>query len=128
MEEFGYDGKTKPLASNGETELHQDDEWEKEHVPRSEANEFRGAVARINGLCQDSPELMYPAKELRTKMSNPVVGAWERLKRVARFVKGRKSVIWDFPWQDECLEVNVHADSDRGGRRGSRKSHQAVLL
>ena len=128
MERFGYDEKTKPLTSNGDTELHQDEEWESEHVTRSEATEFRGAVARVNFLSQDSPELMYPAKELSTEMANPIIGAWKRLKRVARFVKARKSVIWDFPWQDDCYEVNVYADSDWGGRRGSRKSTSGGLV
>ena len=61
-------------------------------------------------------------------MANPVIGAWKRLKRVTRFVKARKSVIWDFPWQDECVEVHVYADSDWGGRRGSRKSTSGGLV
>ena len=82
----------------------------------------------MNFLSQDSPELMYPAKELSKEMANPVIGAWKRLKRVARFVKARKSVIRDFPWQDECVEVNVYADSDWGGRRGSRKSSSGGLF
>ena len=77
MDKFGYDETTKPLTSNGDTELHQDDEEEKECVTRSEAIEFRGAVARVNFLSQDSPELMYPAKELSTEMANPVIGAWK---------------------------------------------------
>ena len=128
MEKFGYDEKTKPLTSNGDTELHQDDEEEQQLVTKSEATEFRGAVARVNFLSQDSPELMYPSKELSTEMANPVNGAWKRLKRNARFVKARKSVIWDYPWQDECKEVHVYADSDWGGRRGSRKSTSGGLV
>ena len=128
MEKFGYDEKTKPLTSNGDTETHHDDDEEKQLVTRSEATEFRGAVARVIFLSQDSPELMYPANELSTEMANPVIGAWKRLKRNARFVKARKSVIWDFPWQDECKEVNVYADSDWGGRGGSRKSTSGGLV
>ena len=61
-------------------------------------------------------------------MANPVIGAWKRLKRNARFIKARESVIWDFPWQDECQEVQVYADSDWGGRRGSRKSTSGGLV
>ena len=56
IERFGYDEKTKPLTSNGDTKLHQDDEWEKEHVSRIEGTEFRGVVARVNFLSQDSLE------------------------------------------------------------------------
>ena len=33
-----------------------------------------------------------------------------------------------FPWQDECKEVNVYADSDWGGRRGGRKSTSGGLV
>ena len=73
MEKFGYDEKTKPLNHNGENADHQDEEeWEKEKLGREESTEFRGAAARLNFLSQDSPELMYPAKEISTEMANPV--------------------------------------------------------
>ena len=128
VERFGYEERTKPLSSNGDPVNHQDEEWEKELVTKAEGTEFRAAAARLNFLSQDSPELMYPAKELSQEMANPVIGSWKRLKKIARFVKGRESVIWDFPWQDECREVNVYADSDWGGRRGSRKSTSGGLV
>ena len=36
--------------------------------------------------------------------------------------------MWEFPWQDECLELKSYADSDWGGRRGSRKSTSGGLV
>ena len=71
---------------------------------------------------------MYPAKEVSQEMASPVKGAWKRLKKVSRFLRGRKAVIWEFPWQDDSQEVHVYADSDWGGRRGSRKSTSGGLL
>lgn len=95
---------------------------------KAEATEFRGAAARFNFLSQDSPELVYPAKEVSKEMANPVRGGWKRLKKFSRFLKGRESVIWDFPWQDECYEVHTYGDSDWGGWRGSRKSTSGGLV
>ena len=128
MEKFGYDEKTKPLNHNGETADHQDEDWEGEKLGREEATEFRGAAARLNFLSQDSPELMYPAKEISTEMANPVRGGWKRFKKTSRFLRGREAVIWEFPWQDECKEVHAYGDSDWGGRRGSRKSTSGGLV
>ena len=128
MERFGYDEKTKPLNCNGESADHQDEEWEEEKLGKEESTEFRGAAARLNFLSQDSPELMYPAKEISTEMANPVKGGWKRLKKVSRFLKARESVVWEFPWQDECVELHTYGDSDWGGRRGSRKSTSGGLV
>ena len=128
MERFGYDDNTKPLNCNGDNAEHQDDEADLVKLVKEEATEFRGAAARLNFLSQDSPELMYPAKEISQEMANPVKGGWKRLKKVSRFLWGRESVIWEFPWQDEVTELHAYADSDWGGRRGSRKSTSGGLV
>ena len=36
--------------------------------------------------------------------------------------------MWEFPWQDDFPEVHAYADSDWGGRRGSRKSTSGGFL
>ena len=128
MEKFGYNSKTKSLNHNGDNEDHQDEEWEEEPLAPAEATEFRSSAARLNFLSQDSPELMYPAKEVSSEMATPIRGGWKRLKKVTRFVKSRRAVVWEFPWQDECLELEAYADSDWGGRRGSRKSTSGGLV
>jgi hypothetical protein len=122
MDRFGFDKKTKSLDQNGDNEVHQDEEWEQEPLDTGESTEFTAAAARLNFLSQDSPELQYPAKEVSTEMATPRIGAWKRMKRVSRFLLGREAVIWEYPWQDEGHEAETYADSDWGGRRGSRKS------
>ena len=39
----------------------------------------------------------------------PVLGSWKRLEKVSRFVKSRRAVVWDHPWQDELNRVEVTA-------------------
>ena len=74
MERFGYDDNTKPLNCNGDNAEHQDDEADLVKLVKEEALEFRGAASRLNFLSQDSPELMYPAKEISQEMANPDKG------------------------------------------------------
>ena len=97
MEKFGYNSKTKSLNHNGDNDDHQDEEWEEEPLEPAEATEFRSSAARLNFLSQDSPELMYPAKEVSSEMAAPIRGGWKRLKKVTRFVKSRRAVVWEFP-------------------------------
>jgi hypothetical protein len=101
-----------------------------EAVDRLEAKELRASAARLNFLGQDSPEMQYPAKEVSKDMAVPKRGSWKKLKKVIRFLAGREKVIWTYPWQDDGADLDVYADSDWGGRAGSRKSTSggAVLL
>ena len=130
MEKFGMEQGAKVLTMNGEFEEAKDEDWELEAVDRLEAKDFRASAARSSFLGQDSPEMQYPAKEVSKDMAEPKRGSWKRLKIVIRFVAGREKVVWTYPWQDEGADLDVYADSDWGGRAGSRKSTSggAVLL
>jgi len=128
MEKFGYGVNTKALNCNGDNATHDDDEEEATLLNKAESTEFRSAAARLNFLSQDSPDLMYPAKEVSQEMANPVLGSWKRLKKASRFAKSREAVVWNYPWQDEINKVEVYSDSDWGGRRGSRKSTSGGCL
>ena len=108
--------------------MHKDEEWEEELLPSEEATEFRASAARLNFLSQDSPELQYPAKEVSQEMATTKIGAWKRVKRVSRFLLGREAVVWEYPWQDEGHDLETFADSDWGGRTGSRKSTSGGLI
>ena len=78
----------------------------------------------------NSPELQFPAKELSKEISRPSVGSWRRLKKVVRFLVGRRRVVWEFAFQEEVGSVRVFADSDFGGDQVSRKSSSggAIML
>ena len=93
-----------------------------EDLPNQEATEFRSVVARMNFLSLDCPELQFPVKGCSREMSNPKEGSWRGAKKIARFLVGRKAVIWKFGWQDEVSESVVLTDSDWGGNIKDRKS------
>ena len=89
-----------------------------------EAKEFRAAVARLNYLGEDSPDVQFPAKVLLSEMANPTTASWRRVKKVVLFLVGRKRVVWRFPWQsvEEAAQLKVITDSDWSVDKTSRKS------
>ena len=130
LEHFGLDETSRALAANGEQHTGDETDAHDDLLPRAEATLFRACVARLNFLGQDSPDLQFPAKELSKDMSRPTVQSWHRLKKAVRFLIGRKSVVWEYAWQEEVGAVSVFADSDWGGDRRSRKSTSggAIML
>ena len=119
-EYFGFTDGSCSAACNGD---HLKEEPEDDHeMDAGEAREFRGLVARLNYLAQDSPDLQYPAKEISKHMARPHRGAWRQLKKTVRYLLGRSAVVWRYMWQDEATFMTVKTDSDWGGSRGDRRS------
>ena len=54
----------------------------------------RALVARANYISQDRTDIMYATKELSRGMSRPTVGNLKSLKRLARYLKGKKAQSW----------------------------------
>ena len=107
---------------NGSRSVTEETEEEEGGMEKSQATEFRGMVARMNYLAQDSPDLQYPFKEVSRELARPKVGAWRKLKKMARYMLGRKAVLWQYRWQDEAEYLEAKLDSDWGGNREDRKS------
>ena len=89
---------------------------------------FRAVAARINFLAQDRHELLYPAKEVCRSMSKPTVGAWMRLKRIGRYLRGCPRLVQRFDYQELPMHFKVYADSDWAGCRTTRKSTSGGCL
>merc|ERR1711884_197451 len=60
---------------------------------------YRAITARANYLSPDRPDIAFVVKELARSMSSPTAGDWERMKRLARYLKGRSRVVKKFAWQ-----------------------------
>ena len=119
MDMFGFEGFEeggKGLVHNGDKE-EREEEWELEDMGREEAKEYRGVAARLNFLSLDCPDLQFPIKDAQRDMGSPKRGSWKRIKKIARYLVGRKKVVWDFKWQEEPGLSYVGADSDWGGIR-----------
>ena len=98
MEKCEFEEDSRTLVNNGAKE---DEEQDGEVVPMgpTEATEFRAIVARLSFLGQACPDLQYVVKECSREMAKPTVGPWRRLKEIARYLVGRKSLIWRYDWQ-----------------------------
>ena len=68
------------------------DEIEDELSP-AEATRFRAIGARCNYLQPDRPDIQYAVKEVCRMMSKPTARAWEMLKRIGLYLKGRPRLI-----------------------------------
>ena len=112
MEHFGFEEGAKGAGVNGDKERKEEEDDEDE-MDKEEAKKFRGMVARINYVAQDSPDLQYPAKELSREMAKPKKGAWRRLKKVVRYLNGRQAVVWRYRYvPGRSGRDTVRADSD----------------
>jgi hypothetical protein len=101
----------------------EDQEPEEEpELPAAEATLFRGIAARCNYLQPDRPDIQFAVKECCRLMSRPTARAWEMLKRVGRYLKGRPRLVWKFDWQSSIDVLDIHSDANWAGCRVSRKS------
>ena len=99
MEAFGLNEGSSGGACNGGREVNEE-VGDDEEMSSAEATEFRGLVARLNFLAQDSPDLQYPAKEVSKDMAKPMWGSWKKLKKVVRYLVAGRTVEWRYGWQE----------------------------
>ena len=76
---------------------------------------FRGVCMRLAYMAVDFPHPLFSTKEASRCMSSPTSGAWARLKRVGRFLKGHPRCIQKFPRQGAVKEFRMMVDSDHAG-------------
>ena len=101
LQKLGFDEKTKVMTVNGEKNKEEKDreEYDDREVYGEEATGFRAIAARLNLLAMDSPDIMYPVKEICREMSKPKRKSWKAIKRLARYMLGRRAVVWRYEWQ-----------------------------
>ena len=133
LEHFGFNDETKALSKNGyKDEVEAEGELENEYLQKAEDFGFRALAARANYMAADVPNIQYPTKEVCRDMSKPSVEAYERIKKLARYLLSFTEVRFDYEFQDEneAAKLRVFTDSDWAGCRKSRKSTSggAILL
>ena len=124
LQKLGFDEKTKVLTVNGEKNKEEKDreEYDDREVYGEEATSFRAIAARLNFLAMDSPDIMYPVKEICREMTKPKRKSWKAIKRLARYMLGRRAAVWRYEWQAHQEVLRVYADSDWAGCSRTRKS------
>ena len=97
-------------------------EGDHEELSAEEATKFRAITARINFLAQDRPELLYATTEACRHMAKPTVGAWEKVKRLGKYLARHRRAVQKFRHQDLPHRFDVFCDSNWAEGKGSRKS------
>ena len=87
-----------------------------------DATKYRALVARCNYLSPDRRDIAFSVKELARAMSAPTQGDWQRLKRFARYIKGKPRMVVHYKWQEAQPIVTTYSDADWAGCRDTRKS------
>ena len=72
---------------------------EEKDLEQHEHTTYRGNGARCNYLGPDRPDIQYSAKEICQWMSSPTTLGQDALKRLCRFLVGRKRLVFKYPWQ-----------------------------
>ena len=90
--------------------------------------EYRSLAARGNYLAFDRPDISYAVKELSRDMSRPTTASWERLKRLARYLRAKPRLVWDFPWQQQVDVLDTYTDANWAGCRESRRSTSGGVI
>ena len=98
-----------------------EDEDEEELLSPIEATAFRTIAARCNYLQPDRSDIHYAFKEVCRRMSKPTPKAWEMLKRIGRYLKGKPRQVWRYDRQQEQAVIEVHADANWAVCRRPRK-------
>jgi hypothetical protein len=92
-----------------------------------EARKARRAIARVNYMAQDRPDLSVAARVLSQGMAHPHEGINVGIKRVIRYLaKCPRSVLKICP--DEKRELDIWTDSDWAGDLETRRSCSGGML
>ena len=119
VNELGLAGASK-TGTPGIKRTFEDAQSEKA-LPVEKHTAFRGVGARSNYLSADRPEIQFASKEICRFMASPTDQGVMALKRLGRFLEGRKRLIFDYPFQD-AKQVEVYSDTDWSGCVKTRKS------
>ena len=83
-------------------------------LPEEKVSEYRAITARLNYLAADRPDCQFAAKEACRWMAAPTELSLKAVKRLGRYLKGRKRPVYTYPWQEADME-DVYSDTDWAG-------------
>ena len=86
-----------------------------------DAAQYRGLAARLNYLALDRPDIAFACKEASRVMAGPEDQDWERLERLAGYLKTYPRLVYKYAWQ-KTGPLNAATDSDWAGCIATRKS------
>ena len=101
-------------------------------LDEQQATAFGALAARANYLALDRPDLAFAAKELCRAFARPTASGVVALKRLVRYLQGRKRLVYFYNFdpepahvveeENEELELVVYVDTDFAGCAKTRRS------
>ena len=126
IESMHLDGNCKSTITPGLEPTKEQVEEEKD-LDISEHTPYRANGARCNYIGPDRPDLQYCSKDICRWMSSPTNLGQDALKRLVRFLLGRKRLVFRYPWQ-MAGTLKCYSDTDWAGCPKTRKSTSGVCL
>ena len=85
-----------------------------QEIDPSKTTLFRASAARGNYLSADRIDIIYATKEICRGMSCPMETSIAALKRLGRYLEGKKRVVYVYPRQ-RAEKIEVYTDIDWAG-------------
>ena len=109
-------------ARNKNARRHDSGPSDHDKLEDAQVTRYRALVARANYLEVDRGDIAFCVKELARRMSSPSSQDWERLQRLARYLRHKpRCVLW-YAFQGTPSEVTCFTVSDWAGCKRTRRS------
>ena len=110
--------QAKLVTTPGTKDERRTSEDHKEELGDKEATLYRALMARCNYLSPDRHDISYAATEFARAMSKPTRGDMKRIKRMARYLKGKQRLIMQSNgnrckqlWQHSVTRIGLVAET-----------------
>ena len=84
-----------------------------EKLDPQEHREFRSGAGICQKMTEQRFDIAFSTKEIMREAAGPTTASKTKLKRIARYLKGRQRCVLNFPWVgklDDVIHVTVDAD------------------
>ena len=94
---------------------------------KREITQYKSIAARANFLAMDRADLQYSDKEIARKMCAPDEDDWNKLKRLASYLRGKPRLVSVFKFvrtapKEKRALLEIYTDSDWAGCKRTRRS------
>jgi hypothetical protein len=117
-------GNAKSVSSPVSDESFESEEF----LDHERFKKYQSICARANFLAVDRMDIQFATKECCRAMSKPTVRNWAQLKRLGRYLIGRKRLIYRYDFQDDVRMVTTYSDANWASNKADRKSTSGGMI
>ena len=100
-----------------------------EKLDPQEHREFRSGAGICQYMTEQRFDIAFSTKEIMREAAGPTTASKTKLKRIARYLKGRQRCVLNFPWVGKLDDViHVTVDADGAGDPKTRCSTSGGVL